>query len=320
MIKIDESKIGKNRKNILFGSQIRSINSIFSLINKYFWKNKLGPIIVFVFPLIMTIFLYLLSINHEDQYYYFAQDNIFLISISCIPICIFTMPLLIVEIKKSILLKKIAQAHISASLYISIISIYFLFLSSFSLMLTEVYWLCFMNTHIVKFFNIKEGGDVFYSFFCLIIVSISLGVLIGSLLKNTTAIPMLGIAILLITLVISGILSPTDVANVWVLRYINLFSPLNYPLILVNETFFVLTPSDKNIFSFVQPFYIYDGIKNFPEPKNFWQFLNNYFGEKEIVKILWFTKWQRLLAIFFPFLIFIGFNLISIRFFSWSSR
>lgn len=315
MIKIDESK-----KNISFSSQIRSINAIFSLINKYFWKNKLGPIIVFIFPFIMTIFLYLLSLNHKDQYYYFAQDNIFLISISCIPICIFTMPLLIVEIKKSILLKKIAQAHISISLYISIISVYFLFLSSLSLALTEVYWLSFMNVHITKFFNIKEGGDVFYSIFCLIIVSISLGIIIGSLSKNTTAIPMLGIAILLLTLVISGILSPTDVAGVWVLRYINLFSPLNYPLILVNEAFFVLTPSEKNIFSFIQPFYIYDGVKNFPEPKNFWQFLNNYFSAKEIATILWFTKWQRLLAIFFPFLIFISFNLISIRFFSWSSR
>ena len=114
-----------------------------------------------------------------------------------------------------------------------VVYIYFAFLATVSVLCCEIYFLMFLNVHVKNIFNIASGGSVFYSVFTLILVSTALGLLIGSTLKNSNPIAILGIAIIFVTFILSGVIVPAEyLAGVKVIAYINLFSPLNYPLTL----------------------------------------------------------------------------------------
>ena len=300
-------------------SKIKSIVAIYSLIDRFFWKNKLGPIIAFAFPFFVVVLTYIVDLSNADPYYFFASSNKLIVPISAIPLSIFTLPLLLVEIKRSILLKKIALASINSITYILIMGSFFLFLSTLSVILSEVYWMMFMNVHLHSYFNIKDGLSVFYSILVLLLVSTSLGLLIGCTLKNASPIPILGLAILFISFILSAtIVSPSYLANVVAIKYINLFSPLNYPLTLINITYYNLTNSSHNIFDINNAFNIGEGYMPYKTPTNFWEFLIDYLGAEKTV--LWYLPWQKILGLVMPWIIVIFFNLISVRFFTWSSR
>ncbi|MBR4486021.1 hypothetical protein IKS57_01445 [bacterium] len=87
----------------------------------------------------MVVLTYIVDLSNADPYYFFASSNKLIVPISAIPLSIFTLPLLLVEIKRSILLKKIALASINSITYILIMGSYFLFLSTLSVILSEVY-------------------------------------------------------------------------------------------------------------------------------------------------------------------------------------
>lgn len=300
-------------------SKAKSIIAIYCLIDRFFWKNKLGPIIAFAFPFFVVLLTYIVDLSNDDPYYFFASSNKLIVPISAIPLSIFTLPLLLVEIKRSILLKKIALARISAITYIVIMGSFFMFLSILSVILSEVYWMMFMNTHLYLYFNIKDGLSVFYSVLVLILVSVSMGLLIGCTLKNSSPIPILGLAILFISFILSAtIVSPSYLANVVAIKYINLFSPLNYPLTLINITYYNLTNSYHNIFDISQTFNIGESFIPYKTPTNFWEFLIDYLGSAKTVQ--WYVEWQKILGLVMPWVIVGFFILISVRFFTWSSR
>lgn len=300
-------------------TRLKSTKAILFLINTFFWKNKIGPIIVFLFPFCVVLLCYLIDIPTKQDYTAFASSNILFVPLSATPVPLFTAPLLLVEIKKSILLKKIGQAHIGAFYYMVIAGTYFALLSFLSVLLCEIYWLIFMNVHIVDYFNIQDAFSVFYAIVCLVLVSISLGLLIGTTLKNPSPIPMIGIAVLFISFILSGtIVPPGDLAKVQAIKYINLFSPLNYPLTLVNINYYYWTTSSHNIFMVTHHFLIYGSTYPFPHPKNFWEFLMDYLEPATYVSF--YNPWQKILCLIFPWVIVLGFNLISWKCFSWSAR
>lgn len=299
--------------------KLKSIFAIYTLINRFFWKNVLGPGIVFIFPLFVVIISFVINLNNPDTYYYFASNNNLFVPIAAIPICLFTMPQLLVEIKKSILLKKIAQARISALKYTLIMGSYFAFLSFFSVFLVEIYWLMFMNVHVHQFFNIRDAGALVYSIVCLVFVSVSIGLIIGCTLKNTSPIPILGIAIIFVSFILSGvILSPAFLATVPFITYINLFSPLNYPLMLTNQIYYEFTTSTHNVFDITQSFNIIHSFEPYKNPSNFWQLLMDYLYPDE--RVAWYQIWDKILALFMPWVILLSFYGLSIKYFSWTSR
>ncbi|MBR4486020.1 hypothetical protein IKS57_01440 [bacterium] len=127
-----------------------------------------------------------------------------------------------------------------------------------------------MNVHLYSYFNIKDGLSVFYSILVLLLVSTSFGLLIGCTLKNASPIPILGLAILFISFILSAtIVTPSYLANVIAIKYINLFSPLNYPLTLINITYYNLTNSSHDIFDINSSFNIGEGYMPYKTPTNF---------------------------------------------------
>lgn len=299
--------------------RFKSVLAIYTLINRFFWKNILGPGVVFIFPFFVIVISYVINLHNTSTYTYFASNNNLFVPIAAIPICLFTMPQLLVEIKKSILLKKIAQVKISALKYSTIMGSYFALISFFSVILEEIYWLMFMNVHVAKYFNINEAGSIVYSVICLVIVSISVGLLIGCTLKNTSAIPILGIAIIFITFILSGvILSPKFLATVPFITYINLISPLNYPLMLTNQVYYQFTASTHNVFQVFEDYKIIQSYVPFPNPSNFWQIWMDYSNPDHLS--IYYYVWEKFLALIMPWVITISFYAISIKYFSWTSR
>ncbi len=314
-----------NKQNYFFNKiinkkfRVRSIFAIYGLINNFFWKNKLGPIIVFIFPFLVVILCYIIDSSNDDTYHYFANNQTLIIPISATPISLFVMPLLLVEIKKSILLKKIAQARIKPIEYILVTGSYFAILSFVSVIIAETFWLIFMNVHLIKYFNINDASSVFYSILCLVITTNAFGLIIGCTLKTTNPIPILGIVIIFLSFILSGIIVPPSyLANTAAIKYINLFSPLNYPLMLINQTYTQLTPSNNCVFDITNSFELFTRKFAFNNPSNFWQFLIDYL--KPVKSIVWYLPWQRITALIGPWIVVFFFNLISTKYFSWSSR
>lgn len=303
----------------------KKIFALYKLVNLFFWKNKISIAIMLIFPLFFTIFLYLIGHNNsEPKYIWFGQDNIFIIAISAIPISLFSMPLLIIEMKNSILLIQIFEQKIKKITYLFVVWSFFFFVSLLSVLFGEICWLIFMNNEIGDIFNINDGFEIFFSFLTLLITTTSLGLLIGTLLRYVSTVQMLGISILLLTFLLSGIFSATLTSNVLVIKYINLFSPLNYPLILINQTFFAHTyiSSTWNIFNLKQDFILsIDKLYlNSSVPPNDKELLKKFLEPYETQKIVWYYTWQKALALIMPFFISLSFFHISLIAFKWYKK
>lgn len=280
--------------------------AIVSLINKFFWKSKIGPVTTFALPLFFMIIYNLIS---KDGKQTFVNALPAFISLSILPINLITLPQMLVEIKQSIVLRRISTSSVKPAKYNLLVSAWFFIACVLSTIIVFIIFLCFLNVDTHKFLFYINWGEVIYSLLMLYITSISVGILIASLSKKSSVAQMIGVGIMFITLILGGQFIPISViGKVEAIKYISLLSPINYASSLLNTCLINpefsnnYNPGSGSIFSITDFLMEAQGV---PDESN---------------RITVVSSWQKVLNLIMPELIFIGFNFIAYKKFEWSTR
>lgn len=286
--------------------------AIFKIINKYFWKTLSAPIFAFVFPLVFMIIYFAISADDPlkiQTIFAVALGSFF--SWSILPMCLITLPQLLVELKSSIILRRIKNSNITALKYNLIISIYFLIMAIISSLYVFMMYSIFLNTQLQKAVENIDFAQLFYALLMLILVGISFGVMIGVLIRRASTIQFLGYGLVMISIMLAGQLMPLQVlGTVDAIRYITLFSPFNYPLALLNNVLVKSIVDDPILMNEIN-----SGYNIF----NLAPFLMKPFAE-DINPVVIYSGWQKVLNLLAPYILTISFAIISVKEFRWSSR
>ncbi|WPL38948.1 ABC transporter permease [Malacoplasma iowae] len=278
------------------------ILATFSLINKYFWKTKIGPIFSIVLPFIFMVIYFVLgsSSDSKDKLGYFINGFPAYLSMSIIPLSIVTLPSMNIEFKNSILLRKIKTSGINKFEYNLICIIYFFIASILFSIITIILFALFSVSDISRLGSIN-WGTLTYGIILLSLVSISFGMFISTFIKTSLSSQLIGFAIFILTLTLSGQFIPVDViSGVEAIKYISLLSPLNYATNIFNiASLKAVSHSTNSIFDFTNDF-IFTGFSDKP--------------------ITLYNVWQKILFAFAPFLLIGVFETLSIHFFKWTGR
>ncbi len=122
--------------------------SLFSFIFKFFFKTKVGPIISQVFPIIfMIMYIIINAMKNADlspsqrSSAYFVSGFPTYIVLSIIPLSFITLPQTMVELKNSILLRKIKTSGFTKSRYLAFTYIQYFFFALVSVTITLIIYL-----------------------------------------------------------------------------------------------------------------------------------------------------------------------------------
>lgn len=278
------------------------ILATFSLINKYFWKTKIGPIFSIVLPFIFMVIYFVLGSSSDsgDKLSYFINGFPTYLSMSIIPLSIITLPSMNIEFKNSILLRKIKTSGIDKFEYNLICIIYFFIASILFSIITIILFALFSASDISRLGSIN-WGTLTYGIIFLSLVSISFGMFISTFIKTSLSSQLIGFAIFILTLTLSGQFIPVQViSGVEAIKYISLLSPLNYATNIFNvASLNAINGSSNSIFDFSNDF-IFAGFSNQP--------------------ITLYNVWQKVLFVFAPFVLIGAFEALSIYFFKWTGR
>lgn len=217
-------------------------NAVLDLINKHFWKSKIGPICALSLPFFLMLIYRILG---KENLALFEKGLAAYFSFSILPLCFISLPQMIVEFKTSIIMRKIAQSNIS-SLKLSILILgYNLIAIIISSLIIILLYAIFLNIDAPKIFEKLNWGQMFYALFNIWISCLSFGLLIGVLVNRINLIQAIAFGIIIISITFSGQFIPINVlAKSEALRYITLLSPSSYGLNLLNV---VLTDTNKGL-------------------------------------------------------------------------
>lgn len=325
-------------KNITKNYQIEF--AVLKLVNKFFWKSKVGPIAVFFLPLFFMILSKIISMNPDfGGVSIFADGLSAYISFAVLPICLICIPQLLIDIKKSILLRKISTSKITKSRYCFIVVSYFLLVNIAATFIIFALYALFLLDYAGAYFNRIPWGDLIFSLLYLYISFILFGFLLGSIFKVDASIQIIGFAIIFISLIFAGQFIPIQVIYASEpIKYISLILPLNYPMALMNISLVqppILYASDfpniemmnfinesiqgtdfgASVFQLSQDFMIVDlpnTLQSLPDTGPLEGF--------KMIKLTIYYSWMKILFISLPPLFWGGASYIIIKKFSWLSR
>ncbi|MGL5246255.1 MAG: ABC transporter permease [Mycoplasmoidaceae bacterium] len=312
-------KINVNYKNEIFTKESLSRNRVLAqFLVTYFFKSKLSPIISFLLPVLFMLMYYVLSMNDDGGIQLFFGSLAVYISFSILPVTLISLPQIVVELKNSIILRRIKNSGFTKNNFLLLIFLLYFFLALiFTLLIIGLFFI-FLYTlndpnNIRKdLINIDIGGFI-YSIFFFIISSLSAGILLSSIIKNVSYSLLSGLIVIIVTTIFAGQFIPLQViAGNEAFRYISLFSPLTYGASLFNTL--LITPAQagaagptidqmQNIFDFSSQFTVYP----IGPP-----------GEGELLVV--YTSWQKALNVIMPIIVPICFSLLSAKFFKWFGR
>ncbi|MGL4343502.1 MAG: ABC transporter permease [Metamycoplasmataceae bacterium] len=307
-----------NIENLKFSD---SHKAVFQLVNKFFWKTKIGSLSFFVFPLSFMLIYFFIGMDSTSSNIFSSGLPAFF-SFGILPITLVVLPQMLVEIKSSILLRKIAVSNLSKTWYILIVlSTYFLIVILEALYVLIMYFI-FLNNDLPKAIENVNWGYLVFGLLSLFMVAVTFGVMLGVIFNTSMSVQLVGFAIVMATLLFSGQFIPIQViGDVAAIKYIALFSPLSYSLGIINNVLIPYSGDPTNM----------DAINAFNQGANIFDFSNTFFiysfGEKvgedgkpiyEAISI--YQGWQKALNIFMPFALFIGVNILSLKRFKWSNR
>ena len=186
----------------------------------YFFKSKLSPIISFLLPLLFMMVFYVAASGSDDPD---AGLQLFLgslatyISLSILPLALISMPQIIVELKNSIILRRIKNSGFTKNNFLALTFIlHFLLSIAFVLIVFGLFFVFFFTmkdpngVREQELSNINIGGLI-YSILLLIVSSLSVGIFLSSVIKNVSYALISGIIVILVTITFAGQFIPIQV-------------------------------------------------------------------------------------------------------------
>lgn len=318
--------------------------AVLELVNKHFWKSKIGPLSALIIPLFLMVIYKIISKNKSSL---FISGLPSYFSFSILPLCFISLPQMIVEFKTSIVLRKIANSRITSIKFISIVILYNLTMILSVTFLIILLYAIFLNVDAKTGFEYINWYELTYSLLNVYICFLSVGLLLGVLINKNNLVQIIGFSLIMISVILSGQFIPISVLfRTKAVSYISLLSPVSYCL---NQMNIVLLPDNSKtileldktigllpntnleekileiqsykyngIFDFNHTFKIFDWSTTtqiLPDENNS---IKTFISKIVITPI--FDPWQNILNIIMPYLISILAIIISIKKFKWTSR
>ena len=318
-------------KNKSFSKEI----NLFNFLLKLFFKTKIGIIIAEFFPIMFMVIYYVIyssKIDDSDNVSsmsYFVMGLPSYIVLSIIPLSLITLPQIMVELKNSILLRRIKTSGIKKEQYLLIIFLQYFMLSIISCLITFLIFLSFVNTKVNEELKSINFGNIIYSTLMLILSSITLGMMIGSILKNVLISQLIGVGLFMVTMMFGGLMMPINVfGEIFAIKIITLFSPINYATGLVLNSGYLQSDlllnkinslTGSNLDSLSLGYNIFDINTSFKYPDVDFSTITTQ-GKPSSDTIVIFDKWQKVLNLLMPYILTIVFSISSYFKFSWYGR
>lgn len=331
--------------------------AVLSLINKHFWKSKVGPITALAIPLFLMI---VYKIIGKDEIEVFTGGLPSYFSFSILPLGFISLPQMLVEFKTSIILRKISTSKVTAIKFCTIMLAYnFVAILSANILII-LFYAMFLNVDAPDAFATINWWELLYALFNVYISTLSFGLLLGVLINRNNLVQSIGFCFVIVSITFSGQFIPISVLyRSGAMQYISLISPTSYSLNLMNV---VLLPSNSEgiLKLFEQEIagkplvtIIEDSNYNTEELKAKLEDLKNYrfngiFDIKNDFKIFTlnviesnieipgtnekfliatkltestiYRPWQNILDLIMPYVLTIIFLFVSIKKFKWTSR
>ncbi|MGL4948599.1 MAG: ABC transporter permease [Mycoplasma sp.] len=290
--------------------------AIFELVYKFFVKSKIGIISFFAFPLLFMLMYFF--IGNEKGASFFSSGLPSFLSLGILSISLVILPQMLVEIKSSILLRKIAVSNISKLRYIMLIFFGYIAILLLETLYVFILYFMFLNTNASESVKGIKWGGLFYGLITLFFSSIAFGVLLGVVFNNSLSVQICGFGIFFASLLFSGQFVPIQViGSVAAVQYISLFSPLSYSLGLLNTSLFQIETngiSPEQLDSFIQ------GTNIFNIEAKFFIFSFPTATDPIPKELIIYDSWHKVLNLIMPFVICGGMNWLSWSKFKWSNR
>ncbi len=339
----------KNTDKKKFKENFAIESSILELVNKFFWKSKIGPIGALVMPIsFMLIYKIMSYLNGHENIYIFTSGLSSYLTLSIVPIAIITLPQIIVELKNSILLRKISISRVSALNFSCLLIGYIIIAQICSTLITILVYAICLNVDAPKQFRTINWWNMLFAMFATALASLSFGYMCGVFIKKPTLPPLLGFIVLLISATLGGQFVPIHViAQSEACRIVTLFSPLTYPINLFNNVCMEKPPLSEFTQKLMEEGYNQDiinkllvpiteqynnldpgaNIFDIYRPAKIFKFDSSAFIRSNASnKIRFFSTivvyptWQKVLNLVMPFALSIIFFVWPLKKFNWTSR
>lgn len=252
--------------------------AIFKLINKYFISSIIGPISLFGMPFIFAVLYY--TIGKEQ----FLGSFPIIVSIGIVSVSLMVIPTLLIDLRKSLMLKRIGAAKVKPEEFILVLSLYFtiviLISIGYSFILYAIFGTAAANGDLVKAFSKHDFGSSIYACIILGLISIVISLLLGMLIKNAMVASTIAFIFIFLSLFTSGLMMPIGtLRQVLGLRMLGYIIPLDWPLLMLQGAWGVNgLPSPNNLVGHppneiidVKLFKLYvDNIWNLSKPFDIW--------------------------------------------------
>lgn len=213
--------------------------AIFKLLNKYFLKSIVGPLCAFGLPLFFALMFYAMG---QKQ---FAISLPVIVSIGVLAVTLMIIPTLIIDLRKSLILKRIGTSRITTHHFIFILVVYFYFwilLSiGFSFILFAIIAPLAANEPAANSWKNHDIGSTIYSALILGTMGIVVSVFIGTFCKNSMIASALAFILIFFSLFTSGLLMPFSIIRqIGAMQVLNYFLPFNWPMLMMQEAWGVM--------------------------------------------------------------------------------
>ena len=207
--------------------------AIFKLINKYFIKSVVGLLCVFGLPLFFSLMFFAMGKNQ------FAISFPVVVTSGIMSVTLMIIPTLIIDLRKSLILKRIGTSQISTHHFVFILVMYFYFwifvTIAYSFVLFAIIspiaigWDRAWQNHFV-------GGTI-YASLILGTMGIVVSVFIGTLCKNAMIASAISFIVIFFSMFTSGLLMPFSIIRqIDAMRILNYFLPFNWPMLMMQES------------------------------------------------------------------------------------
>ena len=213
--------------------------AIFKLLNKYFLKSVVGPLCAFALPLFFALMFFTMG---QKQ---FAISLPVIVSIGVLAVTLMIIPTLIIDLRKSLILKRIGTSRISTHQFIFILVVYFyiwIILSIiFSFILFAIIAPLASEESKANAWKNHDIGSTIYSALILGTMGIVSSVFIGTFCKNSMIASAIAFIVIVFSLFTSGLLMPFSIIRqIDAMRALNYFLPFNWPMLMMQEAWGVM--------------------------------------------------------------------------------
>lgn len=159
--------------------------SIIKLINTYFWKSLIGPIIVFIFSVLwvgITLFMWnIFGVISPTQVLPSSFFTYLFI------LCLVIIPITINDLNKSIIFKKLGASTFTPPYFMVVFLLYFYFIGLAGFFYQMPWTYIFMYNNIQELSNFFKGAnwpEIFYIYTISFLMTSSIGIFVSTVLKQ----------------------------------------------------------------------------------------------------------------------------------------